>query len=136
MSGLVALVDFLVTADLLVRFGEVLGEKGVEVRVIDLQLFAGVAPVVLAVGMGHLGVDVKPVLHRLGEIFHVVGDTVGAVEDTFGLGVLVELLEAAVELGFGNHQTDAMDGVGELMDEDVLGVVFIDLIAKHILFGA
>jgi hypothetical protein len=86
--------------------------------------------------MIHFGVDVKPVLYSLSEVLHVVGDAIGTIEDATGLGFLVELLKATVKVRFGNHQADAMDGVGELMDEDVLGVVFIYLITKHILFGA
>ena len=129
------LVDLLMLADLFVGLGEMLGEEGVEVGVVDLELFACVAPVMLAVGAGHLGVDVEPVLYGLGEIFHVVGGAVGAVEDASGLGILIELLEATVEVGLCNHEADAMDGVGKLMDEDVLGVVFVDLIGEDVLFG-
>ena len=130
------LVDLLVATDLLVCLREVFGKECIEVGVIVLELFTGVAPIVFAVGMIHLCVDVKPVLHSLGEIFHVVGDAISAIENATGLGFLVELLEASVKIGFSNHQTNAMDRVSKLMDEDVLSVVFINLITQHILLGA
>ena len=113
-----------------------LGEQSIEVGVVNLQFLTGVAPVMLAVGVRHLRIDVEPVLHSLGEVLHVVRDAVGVVEDAGGFGFLVALLQPTVEVRLGNHQADAMDGVCELMDEDVLGMIFVNLISQHILLSA
>ena len=89
----------------------------------------------LAIGAGHLGVHVEPVLHGLGEVFLLVGGTIGALEDAACLCLLVESLQARVEGGVDLYDADAVDGMGELMDEDVLSMVFVNLVRQHVLLG-
>ena len=85
--------------------------------------------------MRHLGVYVEPVLHGLSEVFFLIGDAIGVVEDSTGLCFLVERLQTGVEGGVDLNDADAMNGVCKLMDEDVLGMVFINLVGQHVLFG-
>ena len=122
--------------DLQVGLGEILREQLIEVGVVLLQFLASVTPVVLAIGVRHLGIHVEPVLHGLGEVFFLIGDAIGVVEDSTGLRLLVERLQTGVEGGVDLDDADAMNGVGKLMDEDVLGMVFINLVGQHVLFGA
>ena len=94
--------------DLQIGLGEVLREQLIEVGVVLLQFLAGVTPVVLAVGVRHLGVYVEPVLHSLGEVFFLIGDAIGVVEDSTGLCLLVECLQTGVEGGVDLDDADAV----------------------------
>ena len=126
-------ISFEMFADVEGGLGEVLGEELVEVGVKLSEFFAGVAPIVLAISIGHLGIDVKPVLYGLGKVLLLVCLPVGVGQESFFFSFFIEALQSAVEGGVYLYDADAVDGVGELMDEDVLRMVFVYLVGQHIL---
>ena len=122
-------------ADLKIGLREVFSQQAVEVRIILLQFLPGVTPVVFTVGMVHLSIHVKPVLHSLSEILLLVGNTLGRIEYTPHLGILITLLQTGVEVFNGQHQSDQMDRVCKLMNQDIFSMILVNLISQHILLS-
>ena len=98
-------------ADADVGFWEKLSEQRIEVGVKLLKLLAGVAPVVLAVGVWHFGIHVEPVLNGFSPVFLNGGGAVGAFDDSAFHGLVVEFLQAFVEIRIHLDDADAVDGM-------------------------
>ena len=71
-----------------------------------------------AVGIRHFCIHVKPVLHAFGEVLFLVGLGIRILPQPFRSGVIQQFLKAIVDLRMNLQNTDQMDGMGELMDED------------------
>ena len=96
-------------ADLESSCREILREQVVEARVILLELLAGVDPVVLAVCIWSLGIDIEPVLHALGEILFDVGACISALILALGPCSLEEGCQLVVDLRMYLEDADEMD---------------------------
>ena len=86
--------------------------------------------------MVHLRVHVEPVLDALGEILGDVRQSVGVPPEVLVLRILQQGLQTVVDVRIHLDDAHEVDRMGELVDEDVLRVVLVDLVAEDVLLRA
>ena len=86
--------------------------------------------------MVHFRVHVEPVLDTLGKVFGDVGEAVGVPPEVLRLGILEEGRQLVVDIRIHLHDAHEVDRVREFVDEDVLRVILVDLVAQHVLLRA
>ena len=125
------------SADLFLYLRKVSGKNGIESRIICFQFFTGVNFIMFAVAIIRidLGVHVKPVLDSFRPIFPDVCGGIDIFPATFSYGCIQRRLQFVVELRMDRENAGSMYGVGELVDQDIFRMVFVDLIGKDVLLG-
>ena len=103
---------------------------------VALHFLAGVDLVVLSVAVVfiHFRIDIEPVLYTFSPIFPYVGRSIYILPPSLGYGSIQRGLQFVVEFRMNRQDACSMNCMGKLVDQDIFGMILVDLISQDILF--